>query len=185
MSVARAELDLTRVRAEIQRLRAQLEAALLREQKLANYVEMARLYEGDEPDVVSQARANSGSMLVSACVEIIRLSGRRQHTRRLVAELAKRGLHVGGVNPVTNLSGALSRSEDLVANRLEGWGLKDWQNGSGPNEGLAEPGNCDDSQQLTLDGRSNQQVSSAYDTFPSDPAVSDEQVPFSQESLPE
>jgi hypothetical protein len=181
MSVSRAEADLARVRSEIHRLRVQLDAAILREQKLANYVEMARVYETDELETTGQPKPQTGSALVHACIEIIKSSGRRQHTRFLVAELAKKGLNVGGANPVTNLSGALSRSEDLISNRLEGWGLKDWPNGTGPNEaGLVDYNEhhaLQPMQHIESNADSHSTTSSWDKNMPVSPEL-DEEIPF-------
>jgi hypothetical protein len=59
-------------------------------------------------------------------VEAIQKRGKRIHTRELVKILAEQGIEIGGANPIANLSGFLSRAEELHNNRAEGWGMAEW-----------------------------------------------------------
>lgn len=142
MSIERAETDLARVRSEIQRLQMQLEIASARSLKLEHYIEMARLYDvadaSEQPDD-PRNKPGSGSPLVPVCVEYIRQTGQRQPTRKLVEVLEAQGFKIGGTNKVTNLSGSLSRAPELTPNRVEGWGLKEWEARNADHDSDAQP----------------------------------------------
>jgi len=90
-----------------------------------NYIEITRAYEADNAEDAPIGKS-AGAALAQACVETIRERWARQKTVALVEELTRRGHHIGGGNKVTNLSGALSRSDDLTSSRAKGWGLADW-----------------------------------------------------------
>jgi hypothetical protein len=141
MSIARAEQDLARLQREISRLDAELTAARERATKIAHYIEMAREYQ-NVPEgtalidgiliskTAPRLRAAQGGMsgaAVRETIDILRESGRPVHTRELLPILEQRGIKIGGANPLTNLSGYLSRSDDLIADRSRGWRLKEWE----------------------------------------------------------
>lgn len=140
MSVSRAEGDLARLDAEMQRLRARIAAMEEQAVKLRHYIEVAREYEGAQPVVVSgsgvaptltvRAFAYAGGITrtaVDTTIAILRERGQPMHTRPLLDELTRRGIVVGGSNPVANLSGFLSRASDKLRNsRTYGWSLREW-----------------------------------------------------------
>ena len=138
MSLNRAEADLVKLDGEMQRLRARIAALEDQGVKLRHYIEVAREYEGVPPTAAHTTLMASTSMTMAptgsntrAAVDttIALLRERRQpmHTRVLLEALAQRGVNVGGVNPVANLSGFLSREKDRLMNsRLTGWSLKEW-----------------------------------------------------------
>lgn len=133
MSLDRATSDLAKLKLEVARLQAQLNAANEKVLKLEHYIEVTRAYESQQDDV-DRVKGGVGTLLVSTVIEILREKGTRQPTRLLVEELERRGLHIGGQNKITNLSGMLSRSGDLVSSRTEGWGLSVWENDAHRNE---------------------------------------------------
>lgn len=141
MSLERAERDLKRLQSEIARLEAQLNDSRSRQQKIAHFIEMYKLYvtDGETPDSKFDVQSKFGGdppETVRAVEEILRAAGGPLKTRSLVDELALRGINIGGGNPVTNLSGMLSRWHSLfVPNRREGWGLQEWRQ---PEAGVAE-----------------------------------------------
>jgi hypothetical protein len=49
------------------------------------------------------------------------------HTNELHSLIVDRGIRLGGKNPTLALSGYLSRSPELVSDRLRGWSLQEWQ----------------------------------------------------------
>lgn len=142
MSVEKATVELARVRREVSRLREQLAQAQALETKIANYIEIAQRYEealGDASHLTHKKEASQGPAekpkmptsgtsydAVRATISILREAGKPVRTRDLVPILAEKGINIGGENPVTNLSGFLSRSPDLIANRALGWHLAEW-----------------------------------------------------------
>ncbi|MGF7211591.1 hypothetical protein GGE65_006208 [Skermanella aerolata] len=130
MSIEKAKSDLSKLTMEINRLDVMLSDARQRATKLRHYIEIAQAYEAES--FVSSPAGRLGtpnkSALISSTVKSMLESERRFiRTRDLVGELMKKGIDVGGSNPVTNLSGFLSRSEDLYNDRTLGWGLAEWK----------------------------------------------------------
>lgn len=150
MSVYKAQQELTALRQEIERLETRLNEARLRATKLAYYVEMAAEFGSDLPrsneapaarfdatprfnasaDVNgSRPRIPQGGMSGRAVRESIALLRERNHplhTREIYEILEKRGITLGGTNPINALSGYLSRSPGLIADRSTGWSLEEW-----------------------------------------------------------
>ena len=129
MSVSRAEADLARLQNEMSRLRAQLAEAEDRAVKVRHYIEMARLYEAGEDAVQATVRARGGNAahIASMAREALQEHGEPMSTRSLVDVLTKRGVTLGGGNPVNYLSGVLSRSDDIENDRITGWHLTAWK----------------------------------------------------------
>ena len=125
MSIERAEADLALARVDVSRLGVSLESAKARMVRLEHYIEVARAYERGA-DGPSDDRGRGDGTLAEAATAIIRERGNRQPTRVLVDELEARGHQIGGANKITNLSSTLSRAPHLSANKLKGWGLKEW-----------------------------------------------------------
>lgn len=139
MSVGKAKSELARVQRDIARLTEQLNQAQALEVKIAHYIEMAQRYDNDADDALSHrfhrevpsekgriAASGTSYDAVQAVVSILRDAGKPIRTRDLLPMLEARGINIGGENPVTNLSGFLSRSPELEANRALGWHLVDW-----------------------------------------------------------
>jgi len=118
--VERAKTDLLKMQAELTRLQQRIE-------KVRAYIEMAAVYESSEnSDATRAARGGSSNAVVRAAIELIRQQKQRIHTRQLMEALMEQGVHIGGSNPVANLSAVLSRSNELNSNRALGWGLAEW-----------------------------------------------------------
>lgn len=125
--VERAKSDLLRVTADIERARAQITTLTARREKISAYIEMAELYESDESDeAIARVRGGVSGAAVRASVDAIRERGKPIHTRELLDLLSKQSIQIGGKEPVANLSGFLSRSDDLKNSRAHGWGLAEW-----------------------------------------------------------
>lgn len=139
MTASRAEADLARLQADIGRLRAQLAEAEERATKVRHYIEMARVYEagGDVPHApvgvptVERPRGGAASYIAGITREVLRERGGPMQTRALVDVLAKRGVTLGSKNPISYLSGVLSRAEDFGNDRVAGWYLKAGRTGLG------------------------------------------------------
>lgn len=135
MAMSRAEADLARLQADIGRLRTQLVEAEERATKIRHYIEMARLYDagqdaapppvGPSPNAaVGVPRSGVASHIARAAREVLQERGGPMQTRPLVDALTKRGVVLGSNNPVSYLSGVLSRADDFENDRLTGWHLK-------------------------------------------------------------
>lgn len=58
---------------------------------------------------------------------VLEAEGHPLHTRAIYEALQKRGVHVGGVDPVNSVSSFLSRNRELFQNVERGiWGLRAW-----------------------------------------------------------
>jgi hypothetical protein len=97
---------------------------------------MAAVYEAvDAFDDASRTRAAGiSATAVRMATEMIRERGESMHTRQILKALGERGVQIGGVNPVANLSGFLSRAPELQNSRAHGWSLREW--GEPPDEPL-------------------------------------------------
>lgn len=139
MTASRAEADLARLQADIGRLRAQLAEAEERATKIRHYIEMARVYEagGDVPhtpggvSTSERPRGGAASYIAGITRQILRERGGPMQTRALVDVLEKQGVTLGGKNPISYLSGVLSRAEDFGNDRVAGWYLKAGRTGLG------------------------------------------------------
>jgi hypothetical protein len=120
-------------------LDARIGEARARAVKLEHYIEMAREFGGHGVDVSEspqregtnepRQRAPQGGMsgrAVQECIAIIRERGQPVHTNELHRLIAERGVTLGGKNPAQALSGYLSRTPGLVADRSRGWSLAEW-----------------------------------------------------------
>ncbi len=149
MSLERALADLTRAQTQSAALRAELGQIEERIRKLQTFIEMAKEYGvASDPaaESVTSLNEHSGTKrsgltnenvarprrppasgvskdAVDHSVAILREVGTPLHTKELLSRLAARGVHIGGTNPVTNLSGFLSRSNQLLNSRKFGWSL--------------------------------------------------------------
>ena len=127
--VERAKADLRKLRADLLRAETQVVALNNRILKVEAYIEMVEVYESEvvaeEP---GRTRFGVAAHTVRTAVQILAEAGRRMHTREVLEELGKRGVTVAGKDPAANLSGFLSRAEELHNNRAEGWGLRAWGN---------------------------------------------------------
>jgi hypothetical protein len=125
----RAKADLLRLQKDLNR--AEMTVKMLEGQisRVEAYIEMAPVYESDESQgEASRARSNGvAATSVRLAIEAIRERGQRIHTRELIQILQNQGITIGGSNPVANLSGFLSRADDLDNSRSEGWGLASWR----------------------------------------------------------
>ena len=125
--VDRAKADVSRMEAELSRLRAQIASLQSRVVKAQAYIEMAAVYEADDaPTDSTRARGGVSATAVRMAVEMIIERGAPMHTREILRELAARGVPIGGSTPVANLSGFLSRADELRNSRADGWGLAQW-----------------------------------------------------------
>ena len=134
MSVLRAEADLTRLQNEMTRLRTLLADAEERAVKVRHYIEMARLYEAGEDavQVTTRTRGGNAAVIAGMAREVLQEHGEPMQTRALVDVLTKRGVTLGGGNPVNYLSGVLSRSDDFENDRITGWHLAAWKTALNP-----------------------------------------------------
>lgn len=140
MSIERALADLAQLDAEAQRARNRLAEIDEQAGRLRTYVAVAREYERVEtgqtaptsPLITTPTPDGPGEGTLSRrtadiAVELIDAKGQPIHTRDLLAQIAERGVTVGGQNPVANLSGFLSRDKErLVNSRTYGWSLRKW-----------------------------------------------------------
>jgi hypothetical protein len=129
MAISKAESDLARAQADVRRLEAQLLEARERATKIAHYIEIAKIYEAGVSPSPETRRGGGGRSAEAArlTADILRERGEPMHTRQILAELARRGFVIDSLNPVTNLSSALSRSDELKSDRSMGWSLAEWQ----------------------------------------------------------
>jgi len=140
-AIARAERDLAEVRREIGDLEQQLAAAKERAGKIAVFLEMAQIYGANgggasnpspssaiEPKLTPSIDSKGGLAKAAAreVITVLRERGQPVHTKELLDILRARGIEIAGRNPVTNLSGYLSRSPELTADRAAGWSLAEW-----------------------------------------------------------
>ena len=76
--------------------------------------------------------------------EALQEHGEPMQTRALVDVLTKRGVALGGSNPVNYLSGVLSRSNDFENDRVTGWHLTAWKTALNPDtHSVLEPSSND------------------------------------------
>jgi hypothetical protein len=68
---------------------------------------------------------------VQECISILRETGKPIQTKTLFDMIQQRGVRLGGANPAQALSGYLSRTPGLIANRSAGWSLEEWQKPDG------------------------------------------------------
>jgi hypothetical protein len=144
MSVQRAERELIALQQDLQRLEAEITHKKDRATKLAHYVEIRREYEREAssteagPEQTGESPKPNGSTprapkggasgrAVRECFAILRERKQPVPTRELHEILKQRGIHLGGISPVASLSGYLSRTPGLVADRTLGWSLTEWQ----------------------------------------------------------
>jgi hypothetical protein len=141
MSIQRAERELVALQQEITRLDARIGEARSRAVKLGHYIEMAREFGDAGADVESathgaaplngaRQRIPMGGMSGRAaqeCISILRESGKPIHTKTLFEMIEQRGIKLGGANPLQALSGYLSRTPGLIADRSVGWSLEEWR----------------------------------------------------------
>lgn len=137
MSVCRAQEDLRRLRQEATDLETKLAEVKSKIEKLSIYIELSKVYGGQtylSPPVnrspsPTGGRPKGGGISAAAVESAIAAITKAQsplHTRKLLEILVAEGLEIGGVNPVANLSGFLSRSLALKNNRTHGWSLSAW-----------------------------------------------------------
>ena len=125
MSIERARQDLVAVERDIVHLKGRLEIAEARRVKLISYIEISELYitAADAPKSPTQ-ESGTPPRVVQEVISILTDAGHPIRTRDLLPLLTLRGLRIGSQNPVTNLSGSLSKWKQLlIANRREGWSL--------------------------------------------------------------
>lgn len=141
MSVAKARVDLDRLRGKAAALQQALRDVEEQAVKLAHYIEVASAYEHESVSWVSDEATNGAARIrtphqsasmpknVKAVIEILERAAKPLPTRVLVEKLAEQGIVIGGKLPVTGLSSALSRHKELLtASRSEGWSLNKWAN---------------------------------------------------------
>ncbi len=123
----KAKADLAKTRSERSRAEMLVKQLEIRQSKIEAYIEMAALYESDEI-AAEAARARNGiaASAVRATVDMLTEHKARIHTRDILKALQDKGITIGGNNPAGNLSGFLSRSDELDNSRSEGWGLASW-----------------------------------------------------------
>jgi hypothetical protein len=143
MSIQRAERELAALQRELAQLDARIDEARSRSIKLAHYIEMAREF-GEAADAPvarfnadatfsangTRQRAPQGGMAgraVQECISILREHRKPMHTKDLSEIIGQRGIHLGGANPLQSLSGYLSRTPGLLADRSVGWSLEEWR----------------------------------------------------------
>jgi hypothetical protein len=137
MSAQRAERELADLRQESSRLESRLSSVRDRIVKLEHYIEMAREFGDGESTRANEThsanqerqRAPRGGMsgrAVQECIAILRERGHPIQTKELYALIERRGIKLGGKTPIGSLSGCLSRTPGLVADRSRGWSLIEW-----------------------------------------------------------
>jgi hypothetical protein len=143
MSAQRAEREIAALQQTIQRLEAEIGEARERAVKLAHYIELAREFGEEPPGETSRAgesthrpngaggrvpKGGASGRAVQECISVLR--ERKQHipTRELYEIIQQRGIQLGGASPIAALSGYLSRTPGVVADKLRrrGWGLEEW-----------------------------------------------------------
>ena len=149
MSIQRAERELVALQQEMDRLDVQIGEARSRAVKLGHYIEMAREFDDGGSAVATTVGSNAykatatndtrqrtpqGGMsgrAVRECIAMLREHGRPIQTGRLYELIQQRGVRLGGKNPAQALSGYLSRTPGLTADRSVGWSLEEWQQPQG------------------------------------------------------
>ena len=127
MSLARAQRDLQKTKADAARLQAQLAELEQKSVKITHFIEMLSVYGTDEvsKEAPTSRPANSvTTKTVQAVEEILRESKQPMKTPELLVELSSRGINIGGQVPANNLSGTLSKATIFSADRTKGWSLK-------------------------------------------------------------
>jgi hypothetical protein len=141
-AVARAEQDLANLRKEIGDLEERLATAKDKAGKIAVFLEMAQIYGANGESTPPQAAAATdgdaadirplrfldglAKSAAREAIAVLRERGEPVQTKELLSVLRTRGIEIPGQNSVSNLSGYLSRSPDLLADRAVGWSLKEW-----------------------------------------------------------
>ena len=110
--------------------------------QLTHYTKISREFGGQPSGASSESeethkpnganpRVPKGGMsgrAVQECIAILR--ERREHipTQRLYELIQQRGIRLGGQSPVAALSGYLSRTPGVIADKMgrRGWGLEEW-----------------------------------------------------------
>ena len=149
MSIQRAERELAALQQENDRLDARIGEVRSRAVKLGHYIEMAREFGEGGSAVATTVGSNAykaaatndtrqrtpqGGMsgrAVRECIAMLREHGRPIQTGRLYELIQQRGVRLGGKNPAQALSGYLSRTPGLTADRSVGWSLEEWQQPQG------------------------------------------------------
>jgi hypothetical protein len=142
-AVARAEQDLANLRKEIGDLEERLAVAKEKAGKITVFLEMAQVYRANGESTAPHRGAASPAGDVAdeeplrfrdglaksaarEAIAVLRERGEPVQAKELLDVLRTRGIEIPGQNPVSNLSGYLSRSPELVADRAVGWSLKVW-----------------------------------------------------------
>ena len=149
MSVQQAERELVALHQEIARLDQQIGEAQERATKLQHYIEVATefergsdtVYASTSPGAVNVVQANGsrgrvpqGGMsgrAISKSIAALRERGHPIPTTELLKIIEGRGVKLGGAKPVNALSGYLSRTPGLSADRTLGWSLDEWRQTQG------------------------------------------------------
>ncbi len=123
----RAARDLEEVEAEIERAKAHLADLTQRCADIRTFMRMAALYESGEGfAAINRQRGGVSGAAVRAVTTHLRETGKPAHTRDLIKLLATKNIIISGNNPLANLSGFLSRADELVNSRVNGWALTEW-----------------------------------------------------------
>ena len=125
-AVERAKRDLHRLRQEHAMTQASLQDLQARIDDVTIFLRMAEFYSDETAEMSGRARGGVSGAAVRATVDYIKQAGQPVHTRVLLDILKDRGIQIGGNNPVANLSGFLSRSDELINTRSSGWALAEW-----------------------------------------------------------
>lgn len=155
MSVAKAKMELENLRERSLLLEREIIEIADKILKISNYIEISETYGyfSAQENLPSQTiRSVSSAMRsstdrvkiatlprnVRGVIKILEDEGQPLPTRQLVEKLKEKGIIIGGKNPVTGLSSALSRHKSLLRpSRTDGWSLTSWDN-QYADEGLFE-----------------------------------------------
>lgn len=131
----RARRDMERLKAEHNATQAALIDLEKRIEDVSTYIRMAEFYADENAELAGRPRGGTSGAAVRMVIDHLRNVGHAVHTRQLLDMLKEGGVTIGGGNPVANLSGFLSRSEELTNSRSHGWALTEWGRvapGAGP-----------------------------------------------------
>ena len=107
--------------------------------KIEAYIEMTALYETEDGGAeAARARNGIAASAVRATVDMLSENKVRMHTRDILKALQDKGIVIGGSNPAGNLSGFLSRADELHNSRSAGWGLASWGEATEPHAKVAD-----------------------------------------------
>ena len=138
-ALERAKSDLLRLQTEYARAQAVVMDVSKRIEDVSTFIRMAEFYQDDAAEMAVQSRGGTSGAAVNMVIQFLNETGKSHHTRDLIELLKSKGVIIGGKDPVANLSGFLSRSDELRNVRPHGWVLASWDGHRAPAGNIDAP----------------------------------------------